>query len=97
MKPLIWIASMLEQLREFPGPVQQDIGYALELVQKGEKYPRAKPLKGFRGASILEIVADFDGDTWRAVYTVKFPKTIHVLRSRRSRSPESRRPSEKST
>jgi phage-related protein len=48
-------------------------------VQKGEKPANAKPLKGFGGASVLEIVEDFHGDTWRAVYTVAIAERIYVL------------------
>ena len=59
--------------------MKDGIGYALELVQKGEKPANAKPLKGFGGASVLEIVEDFDGDTWRAVYTVAIANAVYVL------------------
>ena len=59
--------------------MKDGIGYALDLVQRGEKPANAKPLKGFRGASVLEIVEDFDGDTWRAVYTVAVADAIYVL------------------
>lgn len=52
----------------------REVGYALDYAQRGGKHPHAKPLKGLGGASVLEIVADDDGDTYRAVYTVKFPR-----------------------
>jgi phage-related protein len=66
-------------LRDSPEGVKDGIGYALELVQRGEKPSNAKPLKGFGGASVLEIVEDFDGDMWRAVYTVAIAEAIYVL------------------
>ncbi len=71
LKPVEWVGSSLEDLKEFPVDVQQVIGYALYLAQSGEKHPSAKPLKGFKGAGVLEVVEDFDGDTYRAVYKVK--------------------------
>ena len=52
----------------------------------GNKHPDAKPLKGFKGAGVLEIVEDFDGDTYRAVYTVKFEEIIYVLHAFQKKS-----------
>ena len=79
LKPLYWMGSTLKDLRDSPEAVKDGIGYALELVQKGEKPANAKPLRGFGGASVLEIVEDFDGDTWRAVYTVALANAVYVL------------------
>ena len=79
MKPLAWISSAREDLREFPDEVRQDIGFALFEVQKGQKPTVAKPLKGFGGAGVLEIIENFFGETYRAVYTVKFQKVVYVL------------------
>lgn len=79
LKPVVWVGSSLEDLRDFPQEVQQVVGYALYLAQCGEKHPCAKPLKGFKGAGVLEVVEDFDGDTYRAVYTVKLAGVIYVL------------------
>jgi len=59
--------------------VQREIGFALRQAQDGGKHPDAKPLKGFGGASVLEIVEDHDGDTYRAVYTVRFADAVYVL------------------
>jgi phage-related protein len=79
LKPLYWMGSTLKDLRGSPEAVKDGVGYALELVQKGEKPANAKPLKGFGGASVLEIVEDFDGNTWRAVYTVVIANRVYVL------------------
>jgi len=79
LKPLYWMGPSLKDLRDSPDEVKAGVGYALELVQKGEKPDSAKPLKGFSGASVLEIVANFDGDTWRAVYTVAVADAVYVL------------------
>ncbi|MFO8038217.1 MAG: type II toxin-antitoxin system RelE/ParE family toxin [Sodalinema sp.] len=78
-KPLEWIASSLDDLKDFPEDVKQAVGYALYLAQCGEKHSKVKPLKGFRGASVLEVIENFDGDTYRAVYTVKFEEVVYVL------------------
>jgi phage-related protein len=69
-KPLFWIGRSRDDLREFPDEVMREIGYALDYAQRGGKHPNAKPLKGFGGASVLEIVEDDDGDTYRAVYVL---------------------------
>ena len=47
--------------------------------QEGKTDPAAKPLKGFGGASVLEIVASHHGNAWRAVYTVRFQDAVYVL------------------
>lgn len=66
-------------LKTFPAEVQDVMGYALDFAQQGKKHPDAKPLKGFGGAGILEIVDDVDRDMYRAVYTVKFAEAVYVL------------------
>jgi phage-related protein len=79
MKPVSFIGSSREDLRNFPPEVKRDIGIALMSAQCGEKHPSAKPLRGFGGAQVLEIVEDHDGDTYRAVYTVRFAEMLYVL------------------
>lgn len=66
-------------MKTFPRPVQRAVGLALFAAQIGETPPDAKPLKGFAGASVLELIEDHRGDTYRAVYTVKFAMRIYVL------------------
>jgi phage-related protein len=79
LKPLHWIASSLEDLRGFPRAVQRSIGVALRTAQFGRKHESAKPLRGFKGAGVLEVVEDHDGNTYRAVYTVRFSDSVYVL------------------
>jgi phage-related protein len=79
MKPIGWIGSARQDLLTFPRDVVREIGHALFVAQLGGKHPTAKPLKGFGGAGTLEIVEDNDGETYRAVYTVKFGDIIYVL------------------
>jgi phage-related protein len=79
IKPLRWIGPSKEELMEFPDPVVKEMGHALHVAQTGSKADNAKPLHGFGGAGVLEIVEDYDGDTFRAVYTVKLAGTVYVL------------------
>ena len=78
-KPLFWIGSSLGDLKFCPSEIQDVIGYALHWAQRGGKSPDAKPLQGFSGAGVLEVVDDYDGDTYRAVYTVRFAGAVYVL------------------
>jgi phage-related protein len=79
VKPVVWIGPTKDTLSAFPRAAKEDIGHALYVAQQGGKHPAAKPLKGFGGAGVLEIVEDFDGDTYRAIYTVEFEEAIYVL------------------
>jgi phage-related protein len=79
LKPLRWIASSRDDLSTMPSEVRRDMGYALFAAQQGDKDPDAKVLRGFGGASVLEVIARHDGDTFRAVYTVRFAGVIYVL------------------
>ncbi len=62
-----------------PEDVQDVFGFALHVAQEGGKHPHAKPMKGFSGAGVLEVVEDYDGDTYRAVYTVKLGAAVYAL------------------
>jgi phage-related protein len=86
IKPVSWIASSYKDFRIFPDAVQDVMGYALYQAQIGEKHRGAKPLKGFGGAGVLEIVSDHVGDTFRAVYTVKYATAIYVLHAFQKKS-----------
>ncbi len=79
MKPLRWIGPSKQELMEFAKPVIRAMGFALYEAQTGEKPDNAKPLHGFGGAGVLELVEDHDGDTYRAVYTVKLAGAVYVL------------------
>jgi phage-related protein len=79
VKPVVWVGSSRADLKEFPDDVQDAIGYALYLAQIGEKHSHTKPLRGYQGAGVLEIVEDLAGDTYRAVYTVRFAEAVYVL------------------
>jgi phage-related protein len=85
VRPLLWIASSKRDYRGFPGRVQDNLGFELFLVQTGQHPPSAKPLKGL-GSGTIELVEDFDGDTYRAVYTVRFSNAVYVLHSFKKKS-----------
>ena len=85
-KPLYWVGSSLDDLRAFPLDVQRVMGFALRLAQGGDKHVSAKPLRGFDSAGVLEIVEDHDGDTFRAVYTVRFSDAVYVLHAFQKKS-----------
>lgn len=86
LKPLVWVATSREDLKDFPDEVQRSMGYALYLAQAGRKHLDAKPLKGFGGAGVLEVVDDFDGNAFRAVYTIKLAGVVYVLHAFQKKS-----------
>lgn len=86
LKPIVWLGNAKDNLKEFPKDVQRQMGNGLYMAQMGEKYVKAKPLKGFSGAGVLEIKSDYDGDTYRTVYTVTFKDAIYVLHAFQKKS-----------
>lgn len=85
-KPLVWVGTCLDDLKTFPDEVQRIMGFALAQAQVGQKHPDAKPLKGFAGAGVLEVVDDYDGDTYRSVYTVKLEGVVYALHAFQKKS-----------
>jgi phage-related protein len=85
-KPLYWVGSSLKEITKFPPEVQRSIGFALGAAQYGGKHLSAKPWKG-EGPGVLEVVKDHDGDTYRAVYTVRFANDVYVLHTFQKKSP----------
>jgi phage-related protein len=82
-----WIGSALKDLRAFPETPRRNIGFALSTAQYGGKHPSAKPWIG-DGAGVYEIVEDYDGDTYRAVYTVHYAEVIYVVHCFQKKSPK---------
>ena len=85
-RPIVWVGSSRRDLRTFPQEVRREIGQALYAAQQGETDPSAKPLRGFGGGSVMEIVAPHRGDTWRAVYTVRYAEVVYVLHAFQKKS-----------
>jgi phage-related protein len=81
LKPCLFVGSSRKDLKRFPVKVQNRLGYALYKVQEGDEPATAKALKGFGGRAVLELVDDFDSNTYRAVYTVRFAGVVYVLHS----------------
>ncbi len=84
--PLFWVGSSKEDLLAFPEAVKDEIGTALSVAQFGGKHPKAKPWKG-EGPGIFEVIEDHRGDTYRAVYTVRYEGAVYVLHVFQKKSP----------
>jgi phage-related protein len=78
-RPVEFVGGARAALRKLPKPVRYVFAYAILLAEMGQKHPDAKPLKGFGGAGVLEVMERFEGDAYRAVYTVKFEGVVYVL------------------
>ena len=85
-KPLFWMGSGKKDLKSFPRPVQRKCGFALRHAQNGTKHPDAKPLRGFKGAGVLEIIEDHLGSTYRAIYSVRFVNAVYMLHAFQKKS-----------
>lgn len=86
-KPLYWVGSSKKDLLAFPEAVKDSIGAALSVAQFGGKHPAAKPWKG-EGPGVLEVVESYDGNTYRAVYTVRLEAAVYVLHAFQKESPK---------
>ena len=85
-KPLIWVGASRKDFMQFPDAVRSEMGYALFMAQCGGRHRRAKTLKGFGGAGVVEIIDDRRGDAFRAVYTVQFADRVYVLHAFQKKS-----------
>jgi len=85
IRPLLWVASSKRDYSEFPPRVQDTLGFELFLAQTGQHPPSAKPLKGI-GTGIVELIEDFDGDTYRTAYTVRFQEAVYMLHAFKKKS-----------
>lgn len=78
-KPVEWVGSSRKDIQDLPSRFRKKFGLALLAAQAGDRSPKAKPLSGFGGASVIEVVENYDTDTYRAIYTVRFQEAIYVL------------------
>lgn len=85
-KPLLWVGSSKDDLLAFPEVVKDDLGTALSVAQFGGTHPSAKTWKGL-GSGVFEVVEDYRGDTYRAVYTVRLERVVYVLHAFQKKSP----------
>ena len=86
INPVVWIGRSKDDFVAFPEEVVSAIGYALYEAQKGNKHPDAKPLQGFGSAGVLEVVEDYDGDTYRVAYTVRLSGRVYMLHAFQKKS-----------
>src|ERR1035438_7021422 len=89
-KPVVWVGSSRKDLRAFPETVQDHVGYALYVAQQGGKHRDTKTLTGFGGAGVVEIIRDYRGDTFRAVYTLRYRGAVYVLHAFQKKSKSGR-------
>ncbi len=85
VRPLFWVASSRRDYRQLPDEVQRAFGFELFLAQTGQHPPSAKPLKGL-GGGMVELIEDCAGDTYRAVYTIRFVEVVYVLHAFKKKS-----------
>ena len=84
---MIWRGASKTDFIAFPPIVQREMGYALFLAQMGERHQTmAKTLGGFGGANMIEVKESYDGNAYRAVYTVHFAEAIYVLHAFQKKS-----------
>ena len=93
-KPAVWMGSSKDDLRDFPIDVRRVMGVAINDAQNGEEHPDVKALKGFGGRSLLEVVDDYDGDTYRgSTLSDLLARSMSFTASRRSQGGGAKRPS----
>jgi phage-related protein len=86
-RPLIWCGASKTEFLAFPRSVQREMGYALFLAQMGERHSTmAKTLGGFGGAAVVEVRDSYDGNAYRAVYTVRYGDAVYVLHAFQKKS-----------
>lgn len=86
-RPLIWRGASKTDFTAFPPTAQREMGYALFLAQMGERHPiMAKTLSGFVGANVIEVKESYDGNAYRAVYTVRYADAVYVLHAFQKKS-----------
>jgi|SRR5271155_4190606 len=86
-KPLVWRGSSKRDFMAFPRATQREMGYALFLAQMGERHPRmSKTLRGFGGATLIEIRESYEGNAYRTIYTVRYANAVYVLHAFQKKS-----------
>lgn len=86
LNSVYFVGSSRKDLRSLPKGTRATFGLAILMAEHGLKHPDAKPLTGFGGAGVMEVVEDFDGNAYRAVYTVKFAGMLYVLHAFKKKS-----------
>jgi len=79
VKEVVYVGSTFKDLKKVPGRVRSVFANAIQMVAEGDTHQDAKPLKGYGGRNVVEVVSDDRGGTYRAVYTIKFKEVLYVL------------------
>jgi phage-related protein len=86
VKRCFFVGRVKREISRMPEPVKSGFGYAFFMAQTGSEADNVKALKGFGGRGVLEVIEEHDGDTYRAVYTVRFTEAIYVLHAFQKKS-----------
>ena len=86
---LEWLGGSHRDLIGMPDAVRQAFGFALGLAQNGLRHENAKTLIGFK-PTLVELIEDDDGDTYRAIYTVRYEDVVYVLHCFKKKSTSGR-------
>jgi phage-related protein len=78
MKPVRFMEDSLDRIRDFPDDAKADVGYNLELVQRGEQPKDFKPMPNI-GRGVEEIRVWDESGTYRVVYTARLADAVYVL------------------
>ena len=84
-----WLGSSYKDLCSMPEKVRGTFGHALGLAQNNLPYEDAKTLTAFK-VSLVEILEDDDGDTYRAIYTAHYEDVVYVLHCFKKKSTSGR-------
>jgi phage-related protein len=84
-KLLRWVGDSCRRYGEFPRDVKRKRGLAMMIAQFGGKAPSVKPWKGLE-SGVMEVVENFDGNAYRAIYTVRFHDSVYVLHAFQKKS-----------
>ncbi|MCE0923300.1 type II toxin-antitoxin system RelE/ParE family toxin [Pseudomonas alloputida] len=78
LKPLEWVGTSHDDLRDFPKVARQRAGYQLELIQDGEEPADWKPMESV-GKGVREIRIKCKDGAFRVFYVVNRPEAVYVL------------------
>ena len=88
MKPLEFIGSSLDDLREFPAEARRAAGFELNFVQQGLMPSDWKPMKSV-GPGVMEIRIHVLGE-WRVICVARFAEAVYVLHAFQKRTQKTR-------
>ncbi len=90
MKPIVWIGSSLDDLKDFPESVRRSAGHQLGRVQRGGLPHDWKPMQAI-GVGVCEIRLRDVAGAFRVIYFARFGNAIYVLHSFQKKSQKTSR------